>query len=139
MLTIDDYDAITGLWQRAGLPFRPNGRDSREAFATQLASGAQALIGLEVDGALIGVVMTTHDGRKGWINRLAIDPDHRRRGYAKRLIAEAERTLRDMGFVVIGVLIESDNAPSLTLFQETGYEMHKDEIYYLSKRDSWEN
>ena len=78
-LTINDYDAIIALWQRSGLTsIRPTGRDSREAFAKQIVGG-QIAIGLEEADRLIGVVIATHDTRKGWINRLAIDPDYRRR------------------------------------------------------------
>ena len=44
LLTIEDYDALLDLWQRAGLhSLRPKGRDSREAIAGQLASGVAAV------------------------------------------------------------------------------------------------
>jgi len=93
-LTVDDYDAIIRLWKEAGLEsVRLQGRDSHDAFAAQLAAG-QRVIGLEDAGQLIGAVLVTHDTRKGWINRLAIHPNHRRKGYATELIAAAERELR---------------------------------------------
>jgi hypothetical protein len=39
-MTIREYDAVIALWQRAGLPFEPEGRDSFHAVARQLqASG----------------------------------------------------------------------------------------------------
>lgn len=136
-LTIEDYDAVIALWQRSGLTsLRPAGRDSREAFAKQLAGG-QIAIGLEEDDRLIGVVVATHDTRKGWINRLAIDPDFRRRGYAQRLVEAAEAALRESGLTLIAALIEDDNDASLALFKRLGYAVHTD-IYYVSKRDSSE-
>lgn len=136
-LTIEDYDAVIALWQRSGLTsLRPAGRDSREAFAKQLAGG-QIVIGLEEADRLIGVVVATHDTRKGWINRLAIDPDFRRRGYAQRLVEAAEAGLRELGLTLIAALIEDDNDASLALFKRLGYAVHTD-IYYVSKRDSSE-
>ncbi len=136
-LTIEDYDAVIALWQRSGLTsLRPAGRDSREAFAKQLAGG-QIAIGLEEADRLIGVVVATHDTRKGWINRLAIDPDFRRRGYAQRLVEAAEAALRESGLTLIAALIEDDNDASLALFKRLGYAVHTD-IYYVSKRDSSE-
>lgn len=136
-LTIEDYDAVIALWQRSGLTsIRPAGRDSREAFAKQLAGG-QIVIGLEEADRLIGVVVATHDTRKGWINRLAIDPDFRRRGYAQRLVEAAEAGLRELGLTLIAALIEDDNDASLALFKRLGYAVHTD-IYYVSKRDSSE-
>jgi ribosomal protein S18 acetylase RimI-like enzyme len=136
-LTIEDYDAVIALWQRSGLTsLRPAGRDSREAFARQLAGG-QIAIGLEEADRLIGVVVATHDTRKGWINRLAIDPDFRRRGYARQLVQAAEAALREAGLMLIAALIEDDNDASLALFKRLGYAVHTD-IYYVSKRDSSE-
>lgn len=44
-LAIEDYDALVTLWQRAGLKFRPQGRDSREALGRQLSQGGDYLGG----------------------------------------------------------------------------------------------
>jgi ribosomal protein S18 acetylase RimI-like enzyme len=124
------------VWRRAGLhSVRPRGRDSRGAFERQLGAGTHALLGLEVDGELVGVVLVTHDGRKGWINRLAVVPECRGRGYAKRLVAEAERVLQAMGMTVIAALIEPGNQASLELFSRLGY-VELEGMHYLSKRDS---
>jgi ribosomal protein S18 acetylase RimI-like enzyme len=137
-LTLEDYDRWMSVWQRAGLhSVRPKGRDSREAFERQFAGGSSTLIGLELKGGLIGVVLATHDGRKGWINRLAVLPDYRRRGYATRLVAEAEHVLRSQGMRVIAVLIEPGSEASLTLFGQLGY-VESSGMHYLSTRDSAE-
>ena len=134
-LTIDDYEAVIALWQRSGLPsIRSEGRDSRSEFARQLDQG-QIVIGLEDGGKLIGVVAATNDTRKGWINRLAIDPDHRRKGYGAQLIHAAEAALHEIGLKVIAALIEDYNDASLALFKREGYAVHTD-IYYASKRDA---
>ncbi len=135
-LGVRDYDAIFALWKRSGLSsLRPEGRDSREDFTRQMATGVQTVLGLEADGQLIGVVVTSHDGRKGWINRLAVDPGHQRRGLGIRLVGAAETLLRSQGIRVIAVLIEGDNEPSIALFKRAGYLLARD-IVYMSKRDS---
>ena len=136
-LTLEDYDRWMSVWQRAGLhSIRPKGRDSRDAFARQLAGGTHTMIGLELSGELIGVVLATHDGRKGWINRLAVLPEYRLQGYAARLVAEAERVLRAQGMTVIAALIEPGNDVSLVLFTKLGYVEPPDGMHYLTKRDS---
>ena len=137
-LALADYDRWMELWQTAGLhSVRPLGRDSREAFARQLASGAHTMIGLEVEGTLAGVVLATHDGRKGWINRLAVLPAYRRRGFAARLVAEAEDVLHAEGILVIAALIEPENEASLGLFRKLGYEEARG-LHYVRKKDSQE-
>ena len=134
-LTIEDHAAILALWQRAGLhSIRPEGRDSREGFAKQLAGG-QIAIGLEEDGRLVGVVIVTNDTRKGWINRLAIDPDYRRKGYGEHLVRAAEDALHEAALHLIAAFIEEGNSASLTLFEKLGYAAHS-KIVYVSKRDS---
>ena len=136
-LTIDDHAAILALWQRAGLhSIRPEGRDSRSEFEKQFAGG-QIAIGLEEDGKLIGVVIVTNDTRKGWINRLAIDPDYRRRGYGEQLVHASEDVLHEAGIHLIAAFIEEGNLASLSLFEKLGYATHQ-HLYYVSKRDSAE-
>jgi ribosomal protein S18 acetylase RimI-like enzyme len=133
-LTAADYDAVRELWEQAGLPIKSGGRDSRERFAAQLAGGLQTVIGARTGERLVGVVVATHDGRKGWINRLAVHPDCRRQGVGLRLIGEAENVLRAQGIQIIAALIEGDNAPSLALFQRAGYADYPN-MHYLTKRE----
>jgi N-acetylglutamate synthase-like GNAT family acetyltransferase len=134
-LTLDDYDRVTELWSRAKLPFKPKGRDSRDAMATQMVATPDFFLGMYQDNDLIGVAILTCEGRKGWINRLAVDPDYRRHGVAKTLIAECEKTLRRHGVRLFCVLIDYDNSVSKELFKKCGYVEHHD-ILYFSKRDS---
>jgi GNAT superfamily N-acetyltransferase len=132
-LVAADYPRILALWQRAGLSIRPHGRDSHEAFAGQLASGIQVVLGLEQADDLVGVIVVTHDSRKGWLNRLAIDPSHRRQGLGLKLMQAAEEYLRSQGIQVIAALIEGWNEASLELFAKAGY-VDFPGIHYLSKR-----
>ena len=132
-LGTDEYDEILALWERAGLPVRPEGRDAPDRFARQMADGRQRVLGLFTDGKLIAVVVLTHDGRKGWINRLAVDPAYRRRGLAGRLVAEAERWFgEDQGLEIWAALIESGNQDSQALFAVLDYHHH--DVVYVSKR-----
>lgn len=134
-LTVSDYGAVLVVWQRSGLPsIRPEGRDGREAFERQLQAG-QVVLGLEESGELIGCVVVTNDARKGWINRLAIDPDRRRKGYGLMLVRAAEDVIRELGLSVQAALIEDWNDASLALFEKAGYVVRRD-IVYMSKRDS---
>jgi GNAT superfamily N-acetyltransferase len=132
-LRAEDYADILSLWQRAGLAVRPEGRDGPAAFAQQMHDGLQRVIGLRAGADLVAVAVLTHDGRKGWINRLAVDPAYRGRGLARQLLTEAERWfIEDAGLQVWAALIASHNTASRTLFAETGYE--EIDVVYVSKR-----
>jgi N-acetylglutamate synthase len=128
-----DYVDIVDVWQRAGLHIRLAGRDAPDVFARQMADGRQRVIGLRDGHHLVAVAVLTHDGRKGWINRLAVDPAYRRRGLAQALIAEAERWFKeDAGLEVWAALIESENAASRALFHSAGYQQL--DVVYVTKR-----
>jgi ribosomal protein S18 acetylase RimI-like enzyme len=134
-LIMNDYEDITKLWSRAGLPFKTKGRDGEEAIAAQMGANPDFFLGAFEDNRLVGTVIITCDTRKGWINRLAVDPDCRWHGIAKSLIAESEKILRKQGVRIFCALIEDYNVASRKLFEKCGYVEHRD-IVYFSKRDS---
>ena len=120
---IEDYDNLISLWERAGLPFDREDRDSREKIESQMFDDHVVIFSMKDDkGRLIGTVIGSSDGRKGWINRLAIDPDYRGKRLGQRLLEKAEEALVEMGAGIISALIEEENAPSMALFRRSGYE-----------------
>lgn len=132
-LTIDDYDDIIRIWSFAGLPFKPNGRDSRGMMAREMQREACQYFGLEIDGRLVGVVIAQYDGRHGWINRLAVEPDYRGVGFAGDLIEQCEAYFTQFGEVVMSALIEDENTPSMSCFGRAGFECYQS-LQYWSKR-----
>ncbi|MGB9713471.1 MAG: GNAT family N-acetyltransferase [Candidatus Bathyarchaeales archaeon] len=134
-LTASDYEELTRLWLKAKLPFKPRGRDSKKAIEKQMQANPEFFLGAFEGDNLVGSVIVSCDMRKGWINRLAVDPDYRHRGIAKALIVEAEKTLRKRGIQIFCALIEEDNTESKELFRKCGYVENRDVVYF-SKRDS---
>ena len=131
----DEYEAVTRLWTEAGLSYRPNGRDRPDKVLVELERGTAVFLLAEADGHLAGVVVATNDGRKGWINRLAVAPAYRRRGIAALLVREAEARLAEAGMDITAALIETPNQASLAFFQAIGY-VHDPLIEYVSRRNS---
>ncbi len=134
-LTRDELSLLGPLWQAAGLSYRPLGRDRETMLAQEWASNVSGFIGAFDHRALVGSVLATDDGRRGWINRLAVLPSHRHRGLGHRLIKAAEDVLKNRGLLIIAALIEDANEPSRNLFTAAGYELLPEVLYY-SKRDS---
>ena len=132
-----DYDKIIELWRNAKLPFRPEGRDSSAKINEQIKNVTTIILVAEFNGKIVGTVLGTHDGRKGWINRLAVDTEFRRKDVAKRLVAELESRFEKIGLEVIACLIEGKNTASMEVFKKLGYE--ELDVKYFSKRKSWES
>jgi ribosomal protein S18 acetylase RimI-like enzyme len=128
-----DYDAILDLFGVCGLEPRTRGRESRKAVAYQLRVRGNIYLGAFDGARLVGVVMGTHDTRKGWINRLAVHPDYRRRGLASRLVRGAEKGLQARGMRMFAALIEPGNDASEATFRRLGYDILP--ILYARKKD----
>jgi len=133
---IEDYDRVMELWTEGGLPLKPQGRDSRENIAKQIRDpNVLFLVAEEGKGSrIIGTVLATHDGRKGWINRLSVDAALRKRGIGAWLVREAERRLEALGMDILACLIEDDNAVSMMVFEKLGYKKHPEIIYFAKRK-----
>ena len=129
----DDYDRLLELWLAAGLSIRPKGRDSREAWTAQLAHFPTLYLVAEADGVLVGSILGTHDLRKGWINRLVVHPDFRRRGLAQRLIVACESAMAALGIEIFAAMIEHGNDSSVAVFEKAGY-VADVPVHYYRKR-----
>ena len=132
-LDVADYEAICAVWEASGVHLQLTGRESREAFTRQMDGGTQTVLGAFEGDKLVGVALITHDGRKGWINRLGVLPDQQRKGIGTILVQTAETLIHDMGLTIVAALVEHHNEASLKMFQRAGYQVNA--TYYLTKRD----
>ena len=134
--SIKDYDSLIILWNDAQLPFKPKGRDKRDKIEYVLKQETAIFLIAEINGKIVGSVFGTHDGRKGWINRLAVAPEFQKQDIAKKLIAEVEDRFSELGIDIIACLVEDWNAKSLQVFEKLGYEKHSDIVYFSKRKDS---
>jgi ribosomal protein S18 acetylase RimI-like enzyme len=114
-----DHDALAELWTACGIALRRE--HLREELAGVLARDPDLLLVLEHAGALVAAVMGTFDGRRGWVNRLAVRPDHQGRGLGRRLLNEVEDRLRAKGCRKVNLLVEPDNAAVAGFYERLGY------------------
>jgi len=131
---IEAYEDILDFWETCGITYRPDGRDARDSIATELEANPEYWIAAYDGDAIVGIIVGTDDGRKGWINRLAVHPSYRREAIASRLVERLEAEFEEKGLHVFAALVEGDNGDSKEFFENVGYE--GSEIEYYSKREN---
>src|SRR5207247_8871003 len=90
--SIKDYDAAIGIWRRVEGPEIAEG-DDREGIA-QFLTRNPGLSRVAIDGAaVVGVALCGHDGRRGHVYHLAVDPAYPVDVLGKRLLAYCRNDL----------------------------------------------
>jgi ribosomal protein S18 acetylase RimI-like enzyme len=125
----DEADVVA-LWQRCGLtrPWNNPEKDIRRKLAVR---PDLFLVGT-LNGKIVASVMAGYDGHRGWINYLAVCPDHRKLGLGRRIMNRAESLLREVGCPKINLQIRSDNTEAMAFYKRLGFSM--DEVVSLGKR-----
>jgi ribosomal protein S18 acetylase RimI-like enzyme len=121
---ITDYNEIVGLWNSSGLILRPG--DDLDGIKLKLERDPELFLVAEDGHEIVGAVMGAWDGRRGWINHLAVKANRRREGIGGALIGELERRLFGKGAKKINAQIYQWNSNSLEFFKSIGYEVHSD-------------
>ncbi len=118
---IEDGDVgdVIALWQRCGLTREWNDPGSDIALARR-DSNATVLLGRD-DGVAVASVLVGHDGHRGWVYYVSVDPDYRGRGYGRAIMAAAEHWLHARGIQKLQLMVRGDNAKVHAFYQALGY------------------
>ncbi len=114
-----DETAVLALWRAGGL-IRPQ-NDPRQDIARKLKVNPEWFLVGEFDGRIVAAVMAGYEGHRGWINYLAVDSGHRRSGFGRALMTEAERQLRAAGCPKINLQVRSDNPDVIEFYRRLGF------------------
>jgi len=123
---LDDYEKVVELWKESGIILRPG--DERGGIELKLQRDPDLFLVAENDQQILGVVLGAWDGRRAWINHLAVRSGRRRSGIGKSLIKELERRLVGKGALKVNAQIYKSNRPSIEFFKALNYEIHSDLI-----------
>ena len=104
----DELDAVLRMWRAAGVT-PPSVSDSVEGLARLIREPAALLLVATIDNQVIGSVIGGWDGWRGNIYRLAVAPEYRRRGIARRLVAEISSELFARGATRLSALVEHEH------------------------------
>lgn len=122
-----DVGDVVALWQTSGLT-RPWNDPAADIALARNESNATVLIGRD-DGAIVATVLVGHDGHRGWVYYLAVDPDRRHKGYGRVMMEAAEAWLRQRGIEKLQLLVRPDNGDVKDFYQSLGYSMQERVVF----------
>ncbi|ENX50490.1 hypothetical protein F943_00357 [Acinetobacter ursingii NIPH 706] len=115
-----DLDDVIHLWEICGLT-RPWNNPELDIFRKLVQQDDLFLVAIK-DEQLIAVLMGGYDGHRGWMNYLAVHPQHQRLGIATALVQQLEKRLVARGCPKLQLLVRQDNLDVQTFYEELGYE-----------------
>ena len=118
--TIDDFDAATSLWlvtEGVGL----NESDTREGIASYLDRNPGLSLVAEIDSQIVGAVLCGHDGRRGFLNHLAVARSHRGCGLGRQLVEACLARLEPLGIPKCNIYLYADNDAGAAFWRHLGW------------------
>lgn len=118
---------MVALWNGCGLtrPWNDPNDDINRAIQTR---DANILVG-HVEDRLVASVMLGHDGHRGWVYYLAVDPESRGRGFGRELMEEAGLWLASRGAPKLELMVREENAAGAGFYEALGFERQAVTVY----------
>lgn len=115
----DDRSGLLALWERCGLLTWWN-NPGQDIDLFQTAPGAALFVGLRGKEVVASVAMG-HDGHRGWVYYLGVDPKCRARGYGQAIMHHGEAWLAAQGAPKVQLLVRDSNLAVKRFYAAIGY------------------
>ncbi|RXT04845.1 GNAT family acetyltransferase [Ammoniphilus sp. CFH 90114] len=126
---LGDYVAITTIWRETGLEKKE--AESMDDLAKQLAWDSELVLVAEAEERVVGVIVGTLDGTRGYFYRLAVNPNYQGHGVGKELVVALEKRLKQRGATRVIIMVNQNNKTVIPFYHSLGYEVQ--EYITLSK------
>lgn len=114
-----DLEAVIALWTACGLTRPWNDPAGDIAFCRESGHGT-VLVGTEA-GSVVASVMVGHDGHRGWVYYLAVDPARQHQGHGRRMMTAAEAWLAERGVAKLELMVRAENETVCGFYRRAGY------------------
>jgi ribosomal-protein-serine acetyltransferase len=122
----DDLPAALALWNRSeGVGMHADETPTMLAAYLARNPGLSA-VALALGGELLGALLAGHDGRRGLLYHLAVEPAHRKHGLGRRLVAHSLAGLRTAGIVKASILVYAHNERGRAFWEKLGWQARED-------------
>lgn len=115
-----DEEAIVRLWHACNLTVSYN--DPIVDFRFARGKPASDVLVAMDEGIVVGSVMVGHDGHRGWLWYVAVDPARRKLGIGRALVRAAEDWLRQRGAPKVHLMVRETNTDVIEFYARMGYD-----------------
>jgi len=124
-MTACDLEAVLGLWsQMDGVGL--NESDTPDQLRAYLDRNPGLSLIARDSTRLIGAVLCGHDGRRGYLNHLAVAPEYRGRGLGRQMVESCLAALRVIGILKCNIFLYADNEPGAQFWNCCGWAARND-------------
>ncbi len=117
-----NLESVVRLWKTCELT-RPWNDPYKDIKFARDSATSTVLVGFSEE-RLVAAVMVGHDGHRGVLYYLAVDPAFRNRGFGKATVAAAEAWLRERGVWKINLMVRSENENAGRFYERLGYALN---------------
>lgn len=128
-MSIEDYDKVYALWMSCVGMGLNNIDDSPEGIAKYLRRNPDTCFVAEENDKIIGVILSGHDGRRGFIHHTAVAPNERGRGIGKLLVEKALEALKNEGIIKVALVVFDRNEVGNGFWEKMGFTKREDLVY----------
>lgn len=120
-MSINDYEQVYDLWGRIkGFAIRSID-DSREGIARFLHRNPTTSVVALKDGKIVGAILCGHDGRRGCLYHVCVDPDYRRQGIGKEMVSFCLAALKKEGINHVSLCAFTSNDLGNSFWHHVGW------------------
>ena len=132
VMNASDYDGVYALWENIpGLGINSTD-DSREGIEKYIKRNPTTSFVALVEGKIVGAILAGHDGRRGFVQHIAVLPEFRKRGIASALVGSAMNALEEEGIHKVALLTYTKNTLGNDFWDKLGFKI-RDDVYYRNK------
>lgn len=114
-----EIPAVLELWKAADAS--PTVTDTVEDISRILQREYAAFLVGEIDSKIVGSIIATFDGWRGIVYRLAVHPEHRRKGVASDLTKKAEEQFTRWGVRRVIAIVDPTHPLAMSFWKASGY------------------
>ena len=128
-MLIDDYAEVYDLWINTPGMGLNTIDDSREGIEKYLKRNPETCFVAREKDRVIGVILSGHDGRRGYIHHTAVRTEYRHRGVGRALVERAVSALSDEGIKKAAFVVFEKNTDGNNFWEKLSFKKREDLVY----------